>query len=246
MLETGLESITYNLNRRNNDLKFFDFGKTYSITGRDKYYETDHLCLYVTGNIQQDSWRNKIGKADIYFLKGVVKAILNMLGVKVDTVEIFTHKKLSSALQMRINGSVMVQLGEVQNSVLKMFDIKQPVFFADVNWNDIIVEAKRNEIKIEEIPRFPVVYRDLAMLLPVETKYEEVEKAIQRLKLKYLENVKLFDVFESDKLGEGKRSMAINLTFLNREKTLTDKEIDEMMSTIVMTLEKDLSAEIRK
>ncbi len=246
MLETGLESIAYNLNRKNNDLKFFDFGKTYSTTAPGKYYESDHLCLFITGNVRQDGWRSKSDKTDIYFLKGVLNGILNMMGVKSDGLEIFTHKRLSPALQIRINGSVMVQLGEVQNSVLTMFDIRQPVLFADINWNEIVLLAKHNDLKLDEIPRFPVVYRDLAMIVPRKTKYEEVKKAVQKLSVNYLQGVKLFDVFESDKLGEDKKSMAINLTFLNKEKTLTDREIDEMMNTIMMALEKDLNAEIRK
>ena len=246
MLETGLESIAYNLNRKNNDLKFFDFGKTYSTTAPGKYYESDHLCLFITGNVRQDSWRSKSDKTDIYFLKGVLNGILNMMGVKSDGLEIFTHKRLSPALQIRINGSVMVQLGEVQNAVLTMFDIRQPVLFADINWNEIVLLAKHNDLKLDEISRFPVVYRDLAMIVPRKTKYEEVEKAVQKLRVNYLQGVKLFDVFESDKLGEDKKSMAINLTFLNKEKTLTDREIDEMMNTIMMALEKDLNAEIRK
>jgi phenylalanyl-tRNA synthetase beta chain len=246
MLETGLESIAYNLNRKNNDLKFFDFGKTYSTLSPGKYFEADHLCLYITGNTQEDSWRNKSDKTDIYFLKGAVNTILSMMGVKADEIEAFTHKKLFSALQIRINGSVIIQLGEVQNSILRMFDIKQPVFFADINWNELVALAKNKDLKLEEIPKFPLVHRDIAMIVPEETKYEEVEKTIKKIKLNYLRDIKLFDVFESDKLGEGKKSMAISLTFLNREKTLVDKEIDEMMSAVMIALEKGLNAEIRK
>jgi phenylalanyl-tRNA synthetase beta chain len=246
MLETGLESIAYNLNRKNNDLKFFDFGKTYSTSGSGKYHETEHLCLYVTGNVQQESWRNKTGKADFYFLKGVVAALLNLLGVEADSSEAFTNKKLSTALQIRINGSVMIQIGEVNNSLLNKFDIKQPVFFADINWNALQVQAEHTQIRIEEIPRYPVVYRDVAMIVSNELKYEEAERAVQKLRLNNLQDMILFDVFESEKLGAGKKSMAISFTFLDREKTLTDKEIDEMMSKIMTAMEKELGAEIRK
>jgi phenylalanyl-tRNA synthetase beta chain len=246
MLETGLESIAYNLNRKNNDLKFFDFGKTYSTSGSGKYYETEHLCLYITGNVQEDNWRNKTGKADFYFLKGVVTALLKLLGVEPDSFEAFTHKKLSPALQIRINGSVMIQLGAVNNSLLNQFDIKQAVFFADINWNSLEVQAEHAEIKIEEIPKFPAVNRDIAMIVSSELKYEEAEKAVKKLRINNLQGMRLFDVFESEKLGEGKKSMAISFTFLDREKTLTDKEIDEMMSKIMIAMEKELGAEIRK
>ena len=246
MLETGLESIAHNLNRKNNDLKFFDFGKTYSTSGSGKYYETEHLCLYVTGSVKQDGWRNKGGKADFYFLKGVVSALLKLLGVEPDSFEIFSHKKLSSAAQIRINGSVMIQLGEVNNSLLNQFDIRQAVFFADVNWDALHVQAEHKEIKIEEIPRFPVVYRDIAMIVNARLKYEEVEKAVQKLRLNNLREMRLFDVFESEKFGEGKKSMAISFTFLDKEKTLTDKEIDGMMNKIMIAMESELGAEIRR
>jgi len=210
MLETGLESIAYNLNRKNNDLKFFDFGKTYSTTGSGKYHETEHLCLYITGNVQEDSWRNKSRKTDLYFLKGMVMALMKLLGMQADSFGAFTHKKLYPALQIRINGSVLIQLGAANTSLLSRFDIKQPVFFADFNWNALIAQAENSEIKIEEVPKFPVVFRDLALVVPNQLKYEEAEKTIRKLKLKQLQNIQLFDVFESDKLGEGKKSMAIS------------------------------------
>jgi phenylalanyl-tRNA synthetase beta chain len=246
MLETGLEAVAYNLNRKNNDLKFFDFGKTYNKHGSGKYYETEHLCLYVTGNVQEDNWRGKTGKADFYFLKGVVTSLLKLLGVEPDSFEVFTHKKLSPALQVRINGSVIIQSGAVHNSLLNQFDIKQPVFFADINWNALHVQAENKEIRIEDIPKFPAVYRDLAIIVPARLKYEEAEKTVQKLRLGNLRDVRLFDVFESEKLGEGKKSMAISFMFLDKEKTLTDKEIDEMMSRIMMAMEKELGAEVRK
>jgi len=246
MLETGLESIAYNLNRKNNDLKFFDFGKTYSTSGPGKYHETEHLCLYATGALLKDSWRSKTGNSDFYFLKGVVTSLLKLLGVEPGSVEAFSHKKLSPALQIRINGSVMIQVGGVNEALLDQFDIKQPVFFADINWNSLVVQAEHKEIKIQEVPKFPIVYRDLAIIVPAELKYEEAERVVQNLKLHNLHEIRLFDVFESEKLGQGKKSMAISFTFLDKEKTLTDKEIDGMMSKIMTTMEKELRAEIRK
>ena len=110
----------------------------------------------------------------------------------------------------------------------------------------MIAQAENSEIKIEEIPKFPVVFRDLALVVPNQLKYEEAEKTIRKLKLKQLQNIQLFDVFESDKLGKGKKSMAISFTFLDKEKTLTDKEIEGIMNTIMLALEKELDAEIRK
>ncbi|HMG68483.1 MAG TPA: phenylalanine--tRNA ligase subunit beta, partial [Chitinophagaceae bacterium] len=252
MLETGLESIAYNLNRKNNDLKLFDFGKTYKVsasepaTASGRYIETEHLCLYTTGNIQENNWRHKPGKTDFYFLKGVVTSLLKLLGVQPGHAEAFTNKKLSPALQIRINGSVIVQFGSVHLSTLNRFDIKQPVYFADLNWNALLAEATKTEIKIEEISKFPVMHRDLAMIVHVQTKYDEAVRTVQKLNPDHLKDVSLFDVFENEKLGEGKKSMAMSFIFLDKEKTLTDKEVDGIMGSIMTALEKDLGAEIRK
>jgi phenylalanyl-tRNA synthetase beta chain len=246
MLETGLESIAHNLNRKNNDLKFFDFGKTYKTSGSGKFHETEHLCLYITGNAYETSWRNKTVKSDFYFLKGVITSLLKLLGLQPDNFEDFTNKKLHSALEVRSNGSLISQFGEVDQSVLNRFNIKQPVFFADIDWNGALTQAKFVAIKVEDISKFPVVHRDIAIVVPSRLKYGEVKRSVQELRINQLQDLRLFDVFESEKLGSEKKSMAISLTFLDKEKTLTDKEIDGMMSKIITTLEKDLNAEIRK
>ena len=129
---------------------------------------------------------------------------------------------------------------------LRAFDIKQPVFFADFNWELLIQLAGNTRIDIDEIPKFPAVHRDLAIVVPRELKYELVEKSVHKIRHDKLQEVKLFDIFESEKLGTDKKSMAISFTFLDKEKTLTDKEIDEWMNKIIETLEKEVNAEIRK
>jgi phenylalanyl-tRNA synthetase beta chain len=246
MLETGLESISYNLNRKNNDLKFFDFGKTYKTSGPGKFLETEHLCLYVTGDVQENNWHIKTVKADFYFLKGVVTALLKLIGLQADNFESFGHKKLQPAAEIKVNGTVVLQLGEVHRSMLNKFDIKQSVFFADIDWSTLMAQTKYTRIQVQEIPKFPVVHRDLAIVVSSQTKYEDAKRLVQKLKLNQLEDVSLFDVFESEKLGAQKKSMAFSFTFSDREKTLTDKEIDSMMNRIMTTLEKELGAEIRK
>jgi phenylalanyl-tRNA synthetase beta chain len=246
MLETGLVAIAHNLNRKNNDLKFFEFGKTYIKEGSGKYNEPEHLTLYLTGNSTADSWRSKSAPADFFVLKGIVLRVIDSLGLTIDSMEAFQHVKLESGLLGKINGKPMLEIGIVHKKVLAQFDIKQPVFFADLNWDILSQKAAVTKAVIKEIPRFPAVQRDLAMIVPQQLAYEEVEKTVQKIKLSKLQEIKLFDVFESEKLGRDRKSMAVNFTFLDEEKTLTDKEIDSWMSTIMTTLEKDLQAEIRK
>ena len=143
------------------------------------------------------------------------------------------------------NGEKLLELGRIKNSLASKFDIKQPVFFADFYW-DAILKYAGNKVQFKEIAKYPSVERDLAIVVPKSMKYKEVEEQLSKLRLNKLQDVKLFDVFESEKLGAGKKSMAINFTFLDEEKTLTDKEIDSWMNKIMTTLEKELEAEIRK
>ena len=143
------------------------------------------------------------------------------------------------------NEEKLVELGRVQNTLTTRFDIKQPVFFADFYWDTTLKYAGK-QVQFKEISKYPSVERDLALVVPKSMKYKEVEEQLSKLRLAKLQEVKLFDVFESEKLGTGKKSMAINFTFLDEEKTLTDKEIDSWMNRIMTTLEKELHAEIRK
>lgn len=246
MLETGLEAIAHNLNRKNNDLRFFEFGKTYNTPGPGQYIEPGHLCLYITGKNLEDSWRSKSSASDFYVLKGVVAKVMQVLGLTIDSFEPLQHPKFESGLQGKIKADVVLQTGIVSKKTLNRFDIKQPVFFADLNWDVLSNLAITSKQEIRQIPKFPAVQRDLAIIVSKQLEYGEIEKSVQKVKLNKLQGIKLFDIFESEKLGAGKKSMAVNFTFLDEEKTLTDQEIDGWMNKIMSTLEKDLQAEIRK
>ena len=140
----------------------------------------------------------------------------------------------------------MVELGQVAGKTAQVFGLKQAVFFADFRWDILSAMAAKQKISFREIPRFPAVERDLAIVVSKETRYDEIRSQLGRLRLDKLQEMQLFDVFESEKLGPGRKSLAINFTFLDEEKTLTDKEIDSWMGRIMATLEKELNAEIRK
>ncbi len=246
LLETSLEAVAYNLNRKNNSLQFFEFGKSYSTEGPGKYNEAEKLCIVITGNIKESGWKQKAVSADFYDLKGTVESVLKLLGVKAESTEPLQVPKLNNHIVFKLNGQIIAGAGEVKSSVLAKFDIKQPVFFAGMNWGVLSRIAAQKPIKVKEIPKFPSVHRDLAIIVAKQLPYEEVEKLVQNMKLNKLRAMKLFDIFESEKLGAGKKSMAISFTFLDEEKTLTDKEIDGWMNIIMSGLEKELKAEIRK
>jgi len=246
LFETSLECVAYNLNHKNLSLKFFEFGKAYSTSESGKYKEGEKLCIVITGNKNENSWKEKNIPSDVFYLKGVVISVLNLLGIKPDVIETLQVPKLDNHIVFKMSGQIIAGAGEAGKKALAKFDIKQPVFFAGLNWALLSELSIKQKTIIKEIPRFPVVQRDIAIIVPKQLQYEEVEKTVQKIKLDKLQTVKLFDIFESEKLGADKKSMAVNFTFLDEEKTLTDKEIDGWMNKIMTTLEKELQAEIRK
>jgi len=246
MLETGLESIAHNLNRKNNDLMFYEFGRTYGTNGPGQYHEKDHLSLYLTGNDGEVGWRTKTSSVDMYKLKGIITRVLSSLGIAGVAVDMGTHDRLEQVLSGTLNGDVLFTAGQVSRKTSTAFDIKQPVYFADFDWKKLVTLAASQKSEVRSIPKFPAVHRDLALIVPKKLAYNEIERSVEKMRLDKLQEVKLFDIFESEKLGEGKKSMAISFTFLDEEKTLTDKEIDSWMSKIMQGLTKDVEAEIRK
>jgi phenylalanyl-tRNA synthetase beta chain len=246
LFETSLEVVAHNLNHRNQSLRLFEFGKAYGTSGPGKYSESEKLCLVVTGNLTGDNWQQKNSPASFYYLKGAVESLLSILGIKEAVPKELEVPKLDSHIVYEIDKEVIAGLGEVKRSVLERFGIRQPVFFAGLNWELVSDLASKQKAGIKALPRYPAVQRDLSMVIDRQMSWESVKATVQKTKLDRLKEIHLFDIFESEKLGTGKKSMAVNFTFQDEEKTLTDKEIDEWMGKIMSTLEKELQAEIRK
>jgi phenylalanyl-tRNA synthetase beta chain len=246
MMETGLESISHNLNRKNTDLKFFEFGKTYTTSGVGQYSEKQHLSIYITGKKTIDSWKGKGDKADFYFAKAVFEKIVELAGVKLTEYELSANTKFDSAIEAKIKNHNIATVGSIDKKTLTTFDVKQPVFYIDIDWEQLINLSKKAKIEYKEISKFPAVQRDLSIVVDKSLKYEQVEKATQNARVNKLQSISLFDIFESEKLGANKKSLAVNFVFLDEEKTMTDKDIDAMMSKIIASYEKELQAEIRK
>jgi len=245
MLEAGMETIVNNLNRRNNNLQLFEFGKTYHAASVGNYSEKKTLNLLVTGEITTDHWRKQKAPADIFYVKGVVGNLLQLLGVP--SIAFTPHHDGSVAgLAVQSGNTALGVLGVVANSKLRQFDIKQTVLFVDLSWEAIANIALKEKISYKELAKFPAVARDLALVVPKAVTYAQVEAAVQMVKLPKLIGIKLFDVFESEKLGADKKSMAVNFTFQDAEKTMTDADVETMMSKLMKIFEKELGAEIRK
>lgn len=246
LLETSLEVVARNLNHKNSSLRLFEFGKAYGHTGPGKYTETDQLCVVLSGNTTEQDWKHKNVAADFHFLKGTVEAMLRVAGVVPDEAAVLQVPKLENHLVYKLNNQVLAGAGNVKKEILGRFGIKQPVYFAGFNWELLLQAASSNRVPVRELPKYPAVQRDLAMIVPRELPWASVRQVVQKIKLAKLQDIKLFDIFESEKLGAGKKSVAVNFTFLDREKTLTDTEIDGWMKRIMESLEKELQAEIRK
>lgn len=244
MLQNGLEVLAYNINRKNQNLKLFEIGKTYSINADNIYNEEEHLVLYLTGLDNDDVWNKKATVLDYYLTKGISTAILNLIGLNNISYEEDTNN--STFIHVLVNNKVVGNFQIIDTLLLNSFDIKQPVFYLDLNFSLLLKEVSKIKIEYKEVSKFPSVQRDLAMLVNKNTTYKEIEHAINKLKISKLQNTRLFDIFINDKLGADKKSMAVNFTFMDSEKTLTDNDVDGMMSKIIIQLEKDLSAEIRK
>jgi phenylalanyl-tRNA synthetase beta chain len=241
MLETGLETIAYNLNRRNNLISFFEIGKVYAKTSEGKYQEGEKLAIYISGKQMEDAWRQKGTVQDFFVAKGLAQALAELAGLQ----------KISFQTQGQVvnlvDGSRSLGLIKVvSNKQLQAFDIKQSVVYLEWDMNSLLQSYQANKVVYKEVSKYPSVERDLALVIPHATKYEAIENCIKEAKLAALSNTRVFDVFESEKLGHQKKSVAINFVFNAADKTLTDTEIDAMMKKLITQFEKNIQAEIRK
>jgi phenylalanyl-tRNA synthetase beta chain len=247
MLVSALEAITHNQNRQSADLKLFEFGKTY-LTKEDKFEETGHLALVVTGNSHAETWRTKGAKPVDYFtLKSYVNAFLSRLGIGGFQETAITNTQLAFGLRYHRGAQVLVEFGKVQPKLRKSYDVKQDVYFADIQWDNILKALKNAKVGYEEISKYPSVRRDLALVLDSSVKFGDIALTAQKTAKKLLKDVNLFDVFEDEtKLGAGKKSYAVSFIFEDKEKTLNDKEIEKVMDELIKTYESKLGALIRR
>ena len=247
MLETGLQAVAHNLNRKNLDLQLFEFGKTYARKGEGGYIETDRLAIFQTGNRRANGWKKDGAVADLFHLKGVVELIFKQSGLDAPHWTGSASDRLDMHLTGHASGREVAAIGQVGQDVLSRFDIRQHVWYAEINWGALMDGAEAApRLRYREIPRFPAVTRDLAFVVDRHLPYEKIRMVTEGLKLSRLESFNLFDIFESDKLGAGLKSMAMSFTFLDEEKTMTDTEVDAMVQQIISTFEKDLGAQVRR
>nr|WP_315215018.1 phenylalanine--tRNA ligase subunit beta [uncultured Flavobacterium sp.] len=243
LLFSGLEAVSYNINRKNADLKLFEFGKSYHNLPSG-YEERKHLTLFLSGNRNQESWTNAQKPSDFFLFKGYVNAVLSRLGIQKTQHLPLTSDVFAEGIAIGFGEDVIVELGVVKKSILKHFGIKQEVFFADFNWA-LILKLITTKIKYAEIPKYPEVRRDLALLIDQNVTYDSIYNIARQTEKTLLKDINLFDVYEGKNLAEGKKSYALSFIIQDNSKTLTDVQIDKIMSKLQKNFETELGASLR-
>ena len=245
LLFSGLEAIAYNQNRRNADLKFYEFGKVYNLD-QEAYKENQRLAVFLTGSKNTESWNSKSINAGFYNLKAAVDLIINRLNVKGLSISGTVNPELSYGISYRKGEKILVEFGIVSRKSLKKLDINSEVFYADFDWDLIVRSVRNNKISYTEVSKFPSVRRDLSMLLNKDISFEQLKQIALKTERGLLKEVNVFDVYVGDKLPEGKKSYALSFLLQDEEKTLTDKQIEAIMQKLILNFEKQAGAEIRK
>ena len=256
LLFGGLESLARNINRRRPNLRLYEFGNCYfynaevstekSITA--PYSEEKHLGLWLTGNRVTGNWAHPDEKTSVYELKAYVENIFTRMGVPAkDTIMTqISNGIFSAALQITNRaGKLLAMVGILSKKVAKKFDIDIEVYFAELHWDNLMRYALRNKVTYTELPKFQAVKRDLALLVDESVAFADIERVAYETERKLLKDVTLFDVYEGDKLPAGKKSYAVSFLLQDTDKTLNDKQIDNVMSRMIAAMTKQFDAQLR-
>ena len=254
LLFSGLENIVRNLNNRQNSLRLFEFGKTYcrntestkdnAVT--ERFLESEQLALFATGKVYEDIWNYNAKDLDSFYLKNIINNIFLKLNIPVEKIEASAHesKMTVHSVAFHIGDTLLAQVGEVQPGILKYFGIKKAVYYAQID-TQALYSVANAEVNYSAIPNFPSVKRDLALIIDKNITYDMLEKIAFKYGSKLLKNVTLFDVYEGDKIEQGKKSYALNFILQHAEKTLTEDEINKVMNKLINAFEREVGAKLR-
>ena len=256
LLYGGLESVAYNVKRKAQNLRFFEFGNCYFYDPEkhddenpmQAYKEENYLGLWVTGKRVEGSWIHPNEDASFYELSAYVQNILSRIGLKqgATVTKKSENQVFANGLQIENRGGKkLVEMGILSRVVLKQFGLQQPVFFAELNWTQLMKATKKNQVLYTEVSKQPAVSRDLALLVDAGIEFAQIEQIARQTEKKLLKKVELFDVYEGDKLPAGKKSYAVNFILQDTERTMNDKQIEAVMQKIITNIKKQLGAELR-
>jgi len=244
LIFSGLETLAFNINRQQSDLKLFEFGKTYHDFD-DQKEEFNHLSILITGNKTEKRWNSKKTEVGYFYLKGLVTGIFDRLGIKKFKSLPLSNDIFSEGQQLSVGKHSLVEFGSLKTNALNNFGISQNVFCANFNWNNLLKVINQNTIKFKDISKYPEVKRDLSLLIDEDITFEKLYKLAKQSENNYLKDINLFDVYRGDKLENGKKSYSISFTLQDNKQTLKDSQIDKIMSKIQKRFESELGAELR-
>ena len=242
LLEGLLENTIYNINRKNQDIKFFELGKIYH--KKEKYEERKQLAILISGRTYSENWLMPKSASDFYMLKAYVKVLFDKLSLETEEISL-EDDRFGDALEIISKGKTIARLGKVSPKLLKEYDIDQDCFYAEIEIETVQKLRSKENFKFVDIPKFNKIRRDLALLVDKNVNYAELYKLAKKNPSKYLKNINLFDVYEGKNLPEGKKSYALSFELLNEEKTLEDKDITEVMDSLIKNFKKEFNAELR-
>ncbi|WP_303312601.1 phenylalanine--tRNA ligase subunit beta [Hymenobacter sp. BT730] len=245
MLFSGLEVVRYNVNRRQRELKLYEFGKTYRQKAGGQYEEQNKLVIYLTGNTAAETWQQKSDKSSFHQLAGAVQQVLASLGFATPTSQPVQHPYLAGGLTLLAQNQPVAQVGAVSAAVLKRMDVSQPVWYAELDW-DWLMRKYKNTLVARELPKFPEVRRDLSLVVDKTVTFDQLQQIARRTEKKLLQQVNVFDVYEGDKLGADKKSYSVSFLLQDPTQTLTDQAIDGVMQRLIQQFEQQAGALIRK
>jgi phenylalanyl-tRNA synthetase beta chain len=245
LLTSGLEVVRHNLNRRQRDLKLYEFGKTYHLGDNGKYKEKNVLAIYLTGNATAETWQHASQKAAYHDVAGAAQQVLAALGHPQPGSQPTQHPYLAGGLALLVQNQPVVNVGAVSPAVLKRLDVSQPVWYAELDWDWLLKKYKATLVS-RELPKFPEVRRDLSLVVDQAVTFDQLRTIAQRTEKKLLRDVNVFDVYAGDRLEAGKKSYSVSFTLQDPTQTLTDQAIDQVMQKLIQQFEKQAGALIRK
>ncbi|MBU6123101.1 phenylalanine--tRNA ligase subunit beta [Hymenobacter siberiensis] len=245
LLHSGLEVIRHNINRRQRDLKLYEFGKTYLQNENGKHMEKNKLVIYLTGNADGETWQQKSEKAAFHDLGGAVQQVLAALGFGGAASQPVQHEYLAGGLALLVHNQPVAQLGAVSASVLKRLDVTQPVWYAELDW-DALSKKYKPTLVARELSKFPEVRRDLSIVVDSTVTFDQLQQIARRTEKKLLQSINVFDVYAGENLGAGKKSYSVSFTLQDFSQTLSEQAIDQVMQKLIQQFEKQAGALIRK
>jgi phenylalanyl-tRNA synthetase beta chain len=254
LLYGGLSSVSWNINRQHPDLKLYEFGHCYfhnksehKYPVPDDYTERESLDLFLTGNTNRQGWNLKSVPTDFFNIKAAVEMVFSRLGIRPENLGTGESDKkyFAESVTYLHNNTVVAEAGRISRKYLVQFDINQDVYYGHIDWDMVLKMIKKHAISFRELPKYPSVRRDLALLLDRGVKFSRIREIALRTERNLLQDINLFDVYESDTLGVNKKSYAVSFILMDETKTLTDKNIDKVMNNLIIAFEKELNAQIR-